>query len=153
MTDSSDIAQRTAARLRERFNAGETLIYSAAELLESLAAHISSSAAVARERNATIVLMTDTNRLQSEAIAMRDSTIADLRELLEFKRKEIANLRAGVAAENELHDILYRLGKAAAEARGVRFNGSIMGEDGVEQDIAECIAAKVRERKATTLSK
>ncbi len=92
MTDSSDIAQRTAARLRERFNAGETLVYSAAELLESLAAHISSSAAVARERNATIVLMTDTNRLQSEAIAMRDSTIADLRELLEFKRKEIATL-------------------------------------------------------------
>ena len=80
-------------------------------------------------------------------------TIADLRELLEFKRKEIADLRAGVATENELHDILYRLGKAAAEARGVRFNGSIMGEDGVEQDIAECIAAKVRERKATTLSK
>ena len=36
--------------------------------------------------------MTDTNRLQSEAIAMRDSTIADLRELLEFKRKEIATL-------------------------------------------------------------
>ena len=92
MTDSSDIAQRTAARLRERFNAGETLVYSAAELLESLAAHTSSSAAVARERNATIVLMTDTNRLQSEAIAMRDSTIADLRELLEFKRKEIATL-------------------------------------------------------------
>ena len=81
-----------AARLRERFNAGETLVYSAAELLESLAAHISSSEAVARERNATIVLMTDTNRLQSEAIAMRDSTIADLRELLEFKRKEIATL-------------------------------------------------------------
>ena len=92
MTDSSDIAQRTAARLRERFNTGETLIYSAAELLESLAAHISSSAAVARECNATIVLMTDTNRLQSEAIAMRDSTIADLRELLEFKRKELATL-------------------------------------------------------------
>ena len=92
MTDSSDIAQRTAARLRERFNAGETLVYSAAELLESLAAHISSSAAVARERNATIVLMTDTNRLQSEIITMRDSTIADLRELLEFKRKEIATL-------------------------------------------------------------
>ena len=92
MSDSSDIAQRTAARLRERFNTGETLVHSAAELLESLAAHISSSAAVARERNATIVLMTDTNRLQSEAIAMRDSTIADLRELLEFKRKEIATL-------------------------------------------------------------
>lgn len=71
MTDSSDIAQRTAARLRERFNTGETLVHSAAELLESLAAHISSSAAVARER---------------------DSTIADLRELLEFKRKEIATL-------------------------------------------------------------
>ena len=96
MTDSSDIAQRTAARLRERFNAGETLIYSAAELLESLAAHISSSAAVARECNATIVLMTDTNRLQSEAIAMRDSTIADLRELLEFKRKELATLTCEV---------------------------------------------------------
>ena len=81
------------------------------------------------------------------------ATIADMCELLEFKRKEIANLRAGVAAENELHDILYRLGKAAAEARGVRFNGSIMGEDGVEQDITECIAAKVRERKASTLPK
>ena len=92
MSDSSDIAQRTAARLRERFNTGETLVHSAAELLESLAAHISSSAAVARERNATIVLMTDTNRLQSEVITMRDSTIADLRELLEFKRKEIATL-------------------------------------------------------------
>lgn len=92
MTDSSDIAQRTAARLRERFNAGETLVYSAAELLESLAAHISSAAAIARERNATIVLMTDTNRLQSEVITMRDATIDDLRELLEFKRKEIASL-------------------------------------------------------------
>ena len=96
MTDSSDIAQRTAARLRERFNTGETLVHSAAELLESLAAHISSSAAVARERNATIVLMTDTNRLQSEVITMRDSTIADLRELLEFKRKAIATLTCEV---------------------------------------------------------
>ena len=83
----------------------------------------------------------------------RDATIADLRELLEFKRKEIVDLRSGIATENELHDILYRLGRAAADARGVRFNGSIMGEDGVEQDITECIAAKVRERKASTLPK
>lgn len=85
MTDAPDIARRTAARLRERFNAGETLIYSAAELLESLAAQLKAL----DEVSSTI------SELQQVANE-RNSTIADLRELLEFKRKAIAALAAEV---------------------------------------------------------
>lgn len=103
MTDAPDIARRTAARLRERFNAGETLIYSAAELLESLAAQLKAldevsstindgMRVVIEARNVTIATLRGAISELQQVANERDSTIADLRELLEFKRKELATL-------------------------------------------------------------
>lgn len=48
----------------------------------------------------------------------------------------------------ELHDILVRLGRTAAEARGVRYNGVIIGSDGIQDDVLACTEAMKRSRKA-----
>ena len=84
-----------------------------------------------------------------EAIGKEVDQKATLSEKMKEKRDDPRFGRVPPLSPNvaDLEAVLMRLGRAAANARGVRFNGVLLGPDGVESDIAACVKRVAEERR------
>lgn len=70
--------------------------------------------------------------------------LASLEESINVLREQQGSSRQ--VPRMELHNTLIALGRTAADARGVRFTGKIMGNEGIVSDLLACTEAMKRER-------